>query len=161
MVALAGTAQATLVNLGNGTVKDTATNLIWLRDWNVNGEQNWSTQKAWADNLSFAGSDAWVLPSISQYTTLFAEFGNLTLVPQFTKVLPLRYWSGTEAHPGTSAWVFDPATGGEVIDVESDQHFAVAVRPGDVAAPVPEPQTLSLVLLALSAAVVGRRRRPA
>lgn len=58
MVALAGTAQATLVNLGNGTVKDTATNLIWLRDWNVNGQQNWSTQKAWADNLSFAGSDA-------------------------------------------------------------------------------------------------------
>ena len=102
-----------------------------------------------------------MLPSISQYTTLFAEFGNLTLVPQFTKVLHVRYWSGTESHPGTSAWVFDPASGGEVVDVESDQHFAVAVRPGDVAAPVPEPQTLALVLLALSAAVVGRRRRPA
>ena len=74
------------------------TNLIWLQNWNVNGQQDWSTQKAWADNLSFAGSDAWVLPSISQYATLFAEVGNLTLVPQFTNVQQpdLLYWSGTE-----------------------------------------------------------------
>jgi hypothetical protein len=35
------------------------------------------------------------------------------------------------------------------------------VRPGDVAADVPEPQTLALTLLALGAAVVTRRRRPA
>jgi hypothetical protein len=38
--------------------------------------------------------------------------------------------------------------------------YAVAVRLGDVAAPVPEPQTLALVLLALGATVVARRRRP-
>ena len=37
--------------------------------------------------------------------------------------------------------------------------YAVAVRPGDVAAAVPEPQTLALALLALGATVVARRRR--
>ena len=158
MVTLAGTAQATLVNLGNGTVKDTATNLIWLQNWNVNGQQDWSTQKAWADNLSFAGSDAWVLPSIGQYTTLFAEVGNQTLVPQFTNVQPDFYWSGTEFSPGF-AWFFYPVIGGQSAANETSRFFAVAVRPGDVTASVPEPQTLALALLALGATVVARRRR--
>ena len=40
MVALTGTAQASLVSLGDGTVKDTNTNLIWLQNWNVNGLAN-------------------------------------------------------------------------------------------------------------------------
>ena len=37
IVALSGAAQAALVSLGDGTVKDTNTNLIWLQDWNLNG----------------------------------------------------------------------------------------------------------------------------
>ena len=61
---MGATVQATLIGLANGWVTDDATNLIWLQDWDVNGSQKWSTQKAWAENLSFAGSDAWVLPSI-------------------------------------------------------------------------------------------------
>ncbi len=158
MVALAGTAHATLVNLGNGTVKDTVTNLIWLQNWNVNGQQNWATQKAWADNLSFAGSDAWVLPSIGQYTTLFTEFGDLTLAPQFTNV-QLGYWSGTEFTPGSSAWVFRPDNDSQGVTGEGGRLFAVAVRPADVTA-VPEPQSLALVLLALGVGAVAWRRRP-
>ena len=48
-------------------------------------------------------------------------------------------------------------------DVKSLALYALAVRPSDVAAPVPEPQTVALVLalLALGATVVARRRRPA
>ena len=38
--------------------------------------------------------------------------------------------------------------------------YAAAVRPGDMAASVPKPQTLALTLLALGATVVARRRRP-
>ena len=160
MVALAGTAQATLVNLGNGTVKDTATNLIWLQNWNVNGQQNWASQIAWADNLSFAGSDAWVLPSITQYLTLFAEVGNLTLVPQFTNVQSsVPYWSSTEFVPGTFAYRFHPDIGGQSGFAEVNRLFAVAVRPADATA-VPEPQSLALVLLALAAGAVAWRRRP-
>jgi len=37
--------------------------------------------------------------------------------------------------------------------------YALAVRPGDVAATVPEPQTLALALMALGAAMVGRSKR--
>jgi len=160
MVALTGAAQAALVSLGNGTVKDTNTNLIWLQDWNVNGLANWATQKNWAETTldGFAGSNDWRLPEISEYGALFGAYGNLTQVMEFTNVRLSVYWSGTEVAPGAGAWVFDPGQGvlggiGQVLPF-----FAVAVRPGDVATSVPEPQTLALALLALGATVVARRR---
>jgi hypothetical protein len=157
VVVLTGTAQAALVSLGDGTVKDTNTNLIWLQNWNVNGLQNWSTQKAWAENTldGFAGSDEWRLPEISEYAALFTAYGDLTKLSAFTDVRAASYWSGTVIPPGNVAWVFNPALGLQ-IDFTQDQLFrAVAVRPGDV----PEPQTLALALLALGAMVVARRRR--
>lgn len=160
MVALTSTAQAALVNQGNGTVLDTTTNLIWLQDWNGNGDKTWATQIAWAQSLSFAGSSGWVLPSISDYATLFAEVGDLTVVTEFTNVQPNLYWSGTEDILGVIAWCFVPDIGFQCTAIERIPMFAVAVRPGDVAAAVPEPQTLALALLALSAAAVARRRRP-
>jgi len=162
MVALSGTAQAALVSLGNGTVRDTNTNLIWLQNWNVNGEANWGAQKSWAETTldGFAGSNDWRLPEISEYGALFSAYGDLTLVTQFTNVQPGLYWSGTEFTPGFLAWSFFPVSGLQRVDGQRLQFFAVAVRPGDVAAAVPEPQTLALALLALGAMVVARRRRP-
>lgn len=157
MVAVAGSAQAALVTLGDGTVKDDVTNLIWLQNWNVNGAQTLATQKAWAENLNFAGSTDWVLPSISDYTTLFGEVGDLTQVSQFTNVQSRSYWSSTEVTPDAIAWIFFPLSG--FAGLGSGQFFSVAVRPGDVTAAVPEPQSLALVLLGLGATVVARRWR--
>ena len=159
LAVLSGTSQASLVSQGNGTVLDTTTNLIWLTDWDVNGRQNWATQKAWAENLAFAGSSDWVLPSITDYTTLFAEVGNLTTVSAFTNVQPGVYWSGTEDRPGFDAWFLLPGSGLQFGGSEGVRLFAVAVHPGAVAATVPAPQTLALALLALGAALVAGRRR--
>ena len=91
---------------------------------------------------------------------LFTAYGDFTsnTLP-FVDVQP-GYWSGTEFAPGSDAWFFLPAVGVQSIIGERLRFFAVAVRPGDVAAPVPEPQTLALALLALGATVVARRRRP-
>jgi hypothetical protein len=158
MVALTGAAQAGLVSQSNGTVKDTNTNLIWLQNWNVNGLGNWGTQKAWALDLDFAGSDDWELPEISEYAALFSLYGDLTQRGEFTNVQSGVYWSGTEVS-GTSARFFSPALGIPTIGSQGTQFFAVAVRPGDVIASVPEPQTLALALLALGATVVAGRRR--
>ena len=134
------------------------------RCWEVNGLQNWATQKAWAETTldGFAGSNDWRLPGIAEYANLFAAYGNLTsnTLP-FVDVQPGVYWSGTEFAPGFLARDFNPVNGVQSIDFESDRFFAVAVRPGDVTARVPEPQTLALAMLALGATVVARRRRPA
>ena len=73
------------------------------------------------------------------------------------------YWSGLEyaLSPGGYALYFDTRNGGQERFDKRSALYAVAVRPGDVAASVPEPQTLALVLLALGATVVARKRRPA
>ena len=163
MVALTGAAQAALVSQGNGTVLDTNTNLIWLQDWEVNGRQNWATQKAWAETTldGFAGSNDWRLPGIAEYADLFTAYGNLTsnTLP-FVDVQPGFYWSGPEITPGSLAWYFRTDFYALNPGFESFRFFAVAVRPGDVTAPVPEPQTLALALLALGATVVAQTRRP-
>ena len=158
LAALTFGAQASLIVLGDGTVKDTATNLIWLQNWNDTGALRWSDQELWATTLSFRGHDDWALPSIEQFADLFAELGDLSLVAEFTNVQRGRYWSGTETAPGVSAWTLRAATGELRDDNEAFGFFAVAVRPGDVGAAVPEPTTLALVLLGLSAFGVARGR---
>ena len=80
---------------------------------------------------------------------------------QFSNVQSTPYWSGTEYAPNPlNAWYFSTYFGNQAIGSKDSGLFAVAVRPGDVAASVPEPQTLALVLLALGATMVARRRRP-
>lgn len=44
---------------------DTALNLTWLADWNVNGPMDWSTAVSWADNLTIGGFNDWRLPTVS------------------------------------------------------------------------------------------------
>jgi hypothetical protein len=39
--------------------------ITWLRDWNVNGQQNWVAQKAWAESLPYFGG-GWRLPTTTQ-----------------------------------------------------------------------------------------------
>ncbi len=89
-------------------------------------------------------------------SSALALFSNLPPVPF------LPYWSGTEYAPGPGdAWVLtNGGTFQGLVGKDLEVH-AVAVRPGDVPAVVPEPQSLALVLLALGAAVVARRKRPA
>lgn len=160
MVALTGGAQAALVSLGDGTVKDTNTNLIWLQNWNVNGLANWGAQRAWAETTldGFAGSNDWRLPAISEYDALLAAYGNLTQVAEFTGVQSGYYWSGTQFVWGLGSWSFLPSSGVRQGYAQSLALYAVAVRPNNVTASVPEPQTLALALLALGATMVVRRR---
>ena len=87
------------------------------------------------------------------------QIANLAL---FRNVQTFVYWSGTEYAPDPNdAWNFRNTIGDQLNGGKGSALFAVAVRPGDVAASVPEPQTLALALLALGATVVARRRRPA
>ena len=73
----------------------------------------------------------------------------------FSNVQSYFYWYGTEFRG--QPWVFLLLNGDQGPFYRDFEVHAVAVRPGDVA-PVPEPQTVALVLLALGLAAVVRRK---
>jgi hypothetical protein len=155
---LAGTTQATVVNRSDGTVLDTDTKLLWLETWNPTGLQTWETQRSWAENLTFAGSSDWHLPTIDQYATLYDW---LTLhaggLPSAFVVLPSVYWSSTDDPlDPDSAFMFYAPTGLETSTSKIYFAHATAVRS---ALPVPEPSSFALTALGLLAAVLVRARR--
>ncbi|MCV2360005.1 FxDxF family PEP-CTERM protein [Paucibacter sp. TC2R-5] len=164
-LALTSAAQASvpkpLVDVGDGTVYDPNKHLIWLKDWNLNGSNSWATQKSWAEGLTFAGSSDWELPTIYQYIELRTAYGgNLTSNTLPFKNVQSYYWSSTGYGSGTAnAWNFG-TTGDFQYGFSKNGNFAaVAVRTGDVSAPVPEPETYAMLLAGLGAlAVVARRR---
>ena len=94
---------------------------------------------------------------INQTNDTAEEIANLAL---FTNVQSHDDWSGTEYTPGIGAWSFNTDFGIQNLSDQDFELYAVAVRPGDVAAPMPEPQSLVLAGLALGAAAYALRKRP-
>jgi hypothetical protein len=85
------------------------------------------------------------------------QMANLAL---FSHVQSYAYWSGLAYAPVTTlAWYFDTRNGVQSTRGNVVEMYAVAVRPGDVAA-VPEPQTYAVMLLGLGALMAARRKRP-
>ena len=78
----------------------------------------------------------------------------------FTGLQSSQYWSGTEFASAGAAWYFTTQRGFQAaIGKSSGQLFATAVRAGDIAAAIPEPQTWLLMLSGLAALGVVRRLR--
>lgn len=72
------------------------------------------------------------------------------------------YWSGTAyaSDPADRAWYFATNSGHQAAPTKSSEFYAWAVRPGDVAAPIPEPESYALLLAGLGLlGVVAKRRR--
>jgi hypothetical protein len=69
--AVTGTAQASLVDRGNGMLYDNVLNLTWLQDANyaktsgasATGLMDWATATTWAANLVYGGYSDWRLAS--------------------------------------------------------------------------------------------------
>jgi len=88
-----------------------------------------------------------------------AGFG-LTNAGSFQNMQSNYYWLGTEYAPDPNlAWYFNTWDGGQIDAVKTPQIYALAVRTGDVMAPVPEPETYAMLLLGLGVVGAISRRR--
>jgi hypothetical protein len=64
-------ADAALINRGEGFIYDDVLNVTWTQNASINGSQTWANQVAWADNYSQTHSmygtfDDWRLPTTGQ-----------------------------------------------------------------------------------------------
>lgn len=179
---LAGAAQAALLDRdldGDAVVDafyDTNRDITWLRNANVNGAIDWNSAFAWADGLSIGGHGDWRLPSMGTCDVNTGCHGVLEMVQLWGELgagtgdfqnLGGYYWSGTVLNiDPNQAWYFHYAVApitytGYYFTSKEVPLLAMAVHPGDIGAPIPEPESLALMLAGLTALawVVRRRRR--
>jgi hypothetical protein len=178
--AVTGTAQAALINRGNGLIYDDDQNITWTGNANINGLMTWAQAVSWADSLVYGGYSDWRLPTTSPAVAGFnqtgSEMGHLFYTELggsafaaissshnanynlFSNIQDYVYWSGTEYAPNPNgAWGFGTFNGVQNGSVKDNQFNAWAVRSGDVSA-VPVPETFWLLGGGLMG-LLGLRRR--
>jgi len=82
----------------------------------------------------------------------------LTNSGDFKNYSQYQYWSNIGLDP-SNAWMFETVYGGQSYSWKGNGFYAMAVRPGDVLSPVPEPQAFVLMLLGIGFVVVRRRSK--
>ena len=154
---------------------DTVLDATWYLTANNTG-LNWEDARSWASGLTVGTFSGWSLPAADPacgfdynctnsqmgelyYTALGnPTFGPLSNTGPFKNLLSNSYWSGTAYAPSPDdAWYFDTYNGYQDTNNKINYLYALAVRPGDVAA-VPEPGTVALFLAGLAGVMVMRRR---
>ena len=105
------------------------------------------------------GNNATCTPGDANCTYLQPGWG-LAHTGPFNLANGQYYWVGLEYAPDSQqAWMFNAAHANQTYAAKDTFRLAVALRAGDVAAPVPEPQTWVLMLLGWGAALLARGRR--
>jgi len=122
-------------------ILDNFTGLIWAKDANQNGQNNWVTQLAFVNSLDYGGFTDWRLPNIKEFESIVDRGQYDPCLPSghpFVNVITAgnlpsttdHYWSGTTCcwgitpqnpvFPGTAAaWVMQLFDGYESTDLKT------------------------------------------
>ena len=151
---------------------------------NAGGTMSWNTAQSWIGAMNtdnYQGYSDWRLPTsdttCAGYNCTGSEMGHLFYTELggaagssittthnanyslFSNLQSNGYWSGTEYAPSpTSAWDFYFSGGVQLAGGKNGDFFALAVRPGQAGAAVPEPAGLALFGIGLLGLMAGRRR---
>lgn len=104
---------------GDGTVKDTVTNLVWIKHPDnspaIRGIMFWITAKKACDNLEFAGHGPheWRLPNVKELQTLIDENDHSPRINNVVfSAFGEAYWSSTDDSGNSPrAWIVNFANG--------------------------------------------------
>jgi len=110
------------------------------------------------------GNKAICPPGDATCAGIYPPGWGLTNTGNFQDLKPSVFWSGLEFSPAPNhAWYFNTDSGEQSALPKTIQQYAMAVRPGDVAAPpvpgIPEPETYGLMLAGLGALALARRQQ--
>ena len=181
-----GSAQAVLIDNGDGTITDTSAGLMWLKDSTSFQSVSWDSAKTWADSLDFAGYSDWRLASAtnsagvacSGYDCSDTEFGSLfygalgntagslTNTGDFIVDTSVTWFWTAESSGVTCVfsscvelpYFFDFGTGNQTSGAwETNPLNAWAVR--TITATVPESSSLALIVAGLIFLVSFRSKR--
>ena len=127
---------------GDDTVTDTHTGLMWTKDANLYGTENWWNATSYCWDLTQANHSDWSLPYFSELNTLIDETQVDPALPPdnpFTNVQSDFYWSSTTDVGNTnSAWVALFGDGSVNLGDKGGEGYLWCVRGGDGRA-VPDP----------------------
>jgi hypothetical protein len=162
---------------------DVNLNVTWVLSTSTFGPMTWNQAMTWASTLKVGAFEGWSLPSaLNQdgsepcqgFHCVGSQLGYLINVEKYLSVDTYRllmitsqgssfYWTSTH-HELLSDFVYGMRrnSGEQLLFLErgADLGDVMAVRPGDVATSVPEPDTVLLVLAGLAVLALALRRQP-
>ncbi len=114
-----GACESRFIENPDGTVKDTLTDLVWIKDPEkvptLAGAMLWMKARACCQNLSYggAGAGAWYLPNIKELQSLLEEGTRSPRIDSnYFDCYPAAYWSATDdTGSGPRVWTLNFANG--------------------------------------------------
>ena len=128
-------------NIGDGTVRDNLTGLIWLRNANCFSQRTWDEALSDANGLEDGACGLtdgsswgdWRLPNIKELQSLI-DFGNyapaLPTGHPFVNVLTLNYWSSTTSDNNPDYAWYLYMNGVVALEIKHYEYFVWPVRGG-------------------------------